>query len=291
MAPKAPRAMDCTLRARPTAGHARITRSDGRMDYEHIGYTTVDDSIAVVTLNRPQRLNAITPAVLLDLFDAAERIQSDPAIRVWLLTGAPRPDGRPCFSAGVDLKDAAEGGVRDPELGLRLANLIDDMLTPSIAVIDGICTTGGGELAVSCDLRLVGEAAQISDWHLKNLGTGPGGWGSSTRWARLVGAAKAKELFLTGKVMGAQEAYDCGFATSVHPSSSLMEEALVVARQIAQMNPAGVRLTLAHIDHTRDMSRDEALRWVNTLREWFDMPLSRTDYAARRRNILGEADG
>lgn len=241
------------------------------MGYQHIRYETPEPHIVVVTLNRPERLNALHGPLLVELMHAVQAIEQDDAVRVFLLTGAPRTDGRPCFSAGVDLKAAAEGNAIPPGLGLDLTNAIDDLLKPSIAVIDGVCTTGAAEIAIACDLRVVSATAQISDWHLKNLGTGTGGWGASTRWSRLVGPSKAKELILTGKVIGGEEAHRIGFANAVHPPEKLMPEALAMARAIAGMKPEGVRLTLAHIDRNMDMSRDQALRWAQLAGKWFNV--------------------
>ena len=97
-----------------------------------------DDGIAIVTLNRPEKLNALT-GPLLDALDAAvDQIANDPEIRVFLLRGAPRPDGRPCFSAGVDVNAIMEGSGVGEEQGFHLTNKIDDLLKPSIAMIDGI---------------------------------------------------------------------------------------------------------------------------------------------------------
>ena len=251
------------------------------MAYEFIRYEQPDDGVALVTLNRPERLNALHRLILEELAAAVAEIEADDAIRVWLLTGAPRGDDRPCFSAGADLKAAAEGLAPSGSLGYELANDIDDMLKPSIAVVDGVCSTGGVELALACDFRLVGEAAQISDWHLKNLGTGLGGWGASTRWSRLVGPTKTKEIVLTGKVVGAAEAERIGFATAAHPSAELMDRALEMARTIAAMSPAGVRLTLSHLDRNQDMSRDQALRWAQLTMKWFGMSGSFEERAKR----------
>ena len=147
------------------------------MTYHHISYETIDDAIAVVTLSRPERLNALHGPMMEELTQAIGRIEGDDHIRAFILTGRPRSDGRPCFSAGVDIKATLEGNTIGTGIGFNLTNQIDDMLKPSIAVIDGVCSTGAVELALACDLRLVGEQAQISDWHLKNLGTGLGGWG------------------------------------------------------------------------------------------------------------------
>ncbi len=258
------------------------------MPYQFIRYEQPEPGIAVVTLNRPERLNALHGPMLQELRQAVGEIEQDTAVRVFLLTGAPRADGRPCFCAGVDLKAAAEGVTMDASVGLALTNAIDDLLKPSIAVVDGVCSTGGVELALACDLRLAGESAQVSDWHLKNLGTGPGGWGGSTRWSRLVGVANAKRIILTGQVVGGQEAFRIGFANGVYPSARLREEAMAMARAIAAMRPAGVRLTLANLDHTMDMSRDQSLRFAELSRQWLGVT---SDFQERARDTLQKKRG
>ncbi len=229
------------------------------MSFETLRYERRDDGIAVVTLDRPQRLNAISGQVLVELEKVVDEIEADDGVRVFLLTGGPRPDGRPCFSAGFDLKAVTEGVPVERQIGRRVTDRIDDLLKPSIAVIDGICSTGGAELAVCCDLRIVGASLQLSDWHLKNLGTGLGAWGASTRWARLIGVQKTKELFLTGRVIDADEAVRIGWAVASHPSEQLMDAALETAGRIAGMNPGGVRMALMHLDRVPDMPRDAAL--------------------------------
>jgi len=236
--------------------------------YAHIRYETPAEHVAAVMLARPERLNALHGPLLDELTDAVRRIEREDGVRVWLLAGAPRPDGRPCFSAGVDLKSFAEKRGVTTEQGFALTNAIDDLAKPSIAVIDGVCTTGAAELALACDFRLVGEAARISDWHLKNLGTGLGAWGASTRWARLVGASRAKEIILTGRELDAAEAERIGFASARHPSERLGDAALAMARAIAAMDPQGVRLALTHIDRAADLPRDEALRLAADLPRW-----------------------
>jgi enoyl-CoA hydratase/carnithine racemase len=246
------------------------------MAYEFIRFEAPEPHVALVTLQRPERLNALHGPLLDELSDAVARIDRDPEIRVWLLAGAPRPDGRPCFGAGVDLRSFEEGKGVSVEQGFGLTNRIDDLLVPSIAVIDGICTTGAAELALACDFRLVGAAARISDWHLRNLGTGLGAWGASTRWARLVGTTRAKEIILTGREVDAETAVRWGLASAMHPSDELMDASLAMARSIAAMKPEGVRLTLAHLDRAGDMTRDQALRWAELLPRWLGVDLGVT---------------
>jgi len=257
------------------------------VDFEHITWSEPADGVAVVTLARPERLNTLNEPLFDELEAALSRIESEDEIRVRALAGAPRPDGRPCFSAGVDVRAFAEGkGVSEGQ-GFRITNRIDDMLKPSIAVIDGVCSTGGVELALACDLRIVGESAEITDWHLKKLGTGLGGWGASTRWARLIGVQRAKEIILTGKIVSGAEAYRIGFASELHPSPSLWDAALETLRTIAGMDPRGLKLTLAHLDRVEDMSRDQALRWAELAPDWLGVRVRAEELAGR---VLGEKD-
>lgn len=225
--------------------------------------------VEILRLNRPDRLNAIDAGMLSELTAAVKRIARDADIRCIVLTGAPRADGRPCFSAGDDLKEAAAGATPPGNPGLRLCNLLDELLTPSVAVIDGVCTTGALELAMACDLRVVAETAEISDWHLSRLGSGLGGWGASTRLSRLVGVAQAKDLILTGKVIDGREAHRIGLAQRVVPSAALWEEAMSMARAIAGMDRDGVRMTMAHLSRVQDLSKDEALSFASQIRTWF----------------------
>jgi enoyl-CoA hydratase/carnithine racemase len=242
--------------------------------YETLLYERRPDGVVLVTLNRPQRLNAISGRVLEELDEVLSAVEADPGARVLLLRGAPRPDGRPCFCAGFDLKSVAEGIAAPRHLGQRVCSRLDDLLVPTIAVVDGICSTGGAELAVACDLRLVGAQAQISDWHLKNLGTGLGGWGAATRWVRLVGAQKAKELFLTGRVIGPDEAVRIGWAIDQFPSEQLQGAALAMAATIASRNPNGVRMILAHMNRAQDLTLDESLAWAEELPHLFQVDVA-----------------
>ncbi|HZO09642.1 MAG TPA: enoyl-CoA hydratase/isomerase family protein [Myxococcota bacterium] len=244
------------------------------MPYEFIRFEAPREHVALVTLHRPERLNALHGPLLDELADAVERIARDGALRVWILTGTPRPDGRPCFAAGVDLRCFAEGKGPTIEQGLRLTRRIDELLVPSIAAIDGVCTTGAAELVLACDFRVVGAAARISDWHLRHLGTGLGAWGGSTRWARLLGTARAKELILTGRELDAEDAVRWGFASSAHPSDALLEGALAMAGRIAAMKPEGVRMTLAHLDGAADLGRDASIRRAGLLPSWLGVDIT-----------------
>jgi enoyl-CoA hydratase len=238
------------------------------MANESVVQITNDGHVRMVRINRPDRLNAINDAVLSELTNAVKQIRKDRSVHCFILTGAARADGRPCFSAGDDLKEAAAGETPSGNPGARLTELIDDVLTPSIAVVDGICTTGALELAMACDLRFVADTAQISDWHLARLGSGLGGWGASTRLSRLVGVAQAKDIILTGKVIDGAEALRIGLAQRVYPSATLWDKAMEMAHAVAAMSPDGVRATMAHLSRVEDLSKEESLRFAKQVREW-----------------------
>jgi enoyl-CoA hydratase len=238
-----------------------------------------DGPLLVLRLNRPKRLNALDSHSIEQLTAAVKQVRDDDSIRCLIITGGPRADGRPCFSAGDDVKEAATGKLPPGNPGATLCNLLDSLLTPSIAVIDGVCTTGALELALACDLRIVAETAQISDWHLKRLGSGLGGWGGSTRLSRLVGVAQAKDLILTGKVIDGREALRIGFAQRLTTSADLWQEATTVAAAICGMRPQGVELTMAHLSRVADLSKEESLSFASQLRQWLDPQRRFTDSA------------
>ena len=246
---------------------------------EHVLDVERHGHVEVLRINRPRRLNAISSHVIAALTTEVKRIRRDDAVRAFIITGAPRADGRPCFSAGDDLREATEGGLPTGNPGGALIKLIDDGMTPSIAVVDGVCTTGAIELAMACDLRVVADTAQISDWHLARLGSGLGGWGASTRLSRLVGVAQAKDIILTGKVIDGAEALRIGFAQRMVPSAELWDEAMGMANAIAAMDPAGVRITMAHLSRVEDLSKEEALTFATQLREWFEPGMTFADRA------------
>jgi enoyl-CoA hydratase len=247
-----------------------------------------DGALLVLRLNRPERLNALDSQSIEQLTAAVRQARRDDSIRCLIVTGAPRPDGRPCFSAGDDVKEAAAGGLPPGNPGEVLCDLLDELLTPSIAVIDGVCTTGALELALACDLRIVAETAQISDWHLKRLGSGLGGWGASTRLSRLVGVAQAKDLILTGTVIDGREALRIGLAQRLTTSEGLWTEAMAVASAICGMRPEGVRMTMAHLSRVEDLSKEESLSFARQVRQWFD---PRRSFADSARDVLRELRG
>jgi enoyl-CoA hydratase/carnithine racemase len=232
---------------------------------EHYRELLVDapaEHVVRVTLDRPQKANALSSRLLDELDDVVRRVEADDDVRVWLLTGSDRTDGRPWFSAGVDLEEAMAGPVERGSDPAALCDRIDEMLKPSIAVIGGLCTTGALELVLACDLRLAGTSARLSDWHLSRTGLGIGAWGMAARLSRLVGVDKAKELVLLGNELDGEAAARIGLVNAAVPDADLVSTALEWAGTIASRPRRGVRTTLGYLATQVEMSKHEAIHWA-----------------------------
>ena len=219
--------------------------------------------------------------LLAELETVLAEINQDNNIGAFIITGGPRADGRPCFSAGADLKQTPTETrtteqivfdtlyamtTRKNATGLAGSKgAFDDLCNYpkiSIAAIDGVCTAGGLELALGCDIILVSETAQISDLHVKNLGL-IGGAASTTRLARRVGVSKAIELACTCDVIDGKEAHRILFANQVYAPDRLMAGAKAMARKIASMRPSAVALAKATCKAIYDMDYNMAYRYTD----------------------------
>lgn len=227
--------------------------------YQHLDVEAVAPHVLRVQLARPSAANALNAALLAELDDAVRRIAADDDVHAWLLTGAPRPDGRPCFSAGADLKEALDPDAVPFPRAAALLTAIDDLPKPSIALIDGVCTTGGLELALACDLRIAADTARISDWHLRRTGLGIGQWGMAARLSRLVGTDRARELILLGTELDGEEAARIGLVNRMVPSADLETGGLEWATRIAGLPRRGVRTTMEYLTLQDGRSKAEAL--------------------------------
>ena len=247
------------------------------MSYETILYEK-EAGFCLITLNRPKALNALNIKMWAELENAVDEVEKDPEIKAFIFTGSSRPDGRPCFCAGLDLKEAAEYTVegqipatpstasspslvttlwaeRQPKLGMiRAFEKLSWSPKISIAAIDGVCTAGGIELALSCDIILVSETAQISDMHVKNLGW-IGGAAATPNMAWRVGVAKAIELCCTGDVIDGKEAHRIGFANQVFPPDKLLDGAKEMGSKLGGMRLAALTMTKATCRAVQDMDR------------------------------------
>jgi enoyl-CoA hydratase len=190
------------------------------------------DGIAVVTINRPDALNALDLEHALSLRDRLEQLAEDDDVRAVVLTGA----GEKAFIAGADIKYMQGLGVREAlrwgQLGHRCADLLETMTKPTLAAVNGFALGGGCELALACDLRLASTTARLGQPEV-NLGIIPG-WGGTQRLARATTIGFAKELVFTGRVIDAREALERGLVNSVHEPGELMERARALARELAE---------------------------------------------------------
>jgi enoyl-CoA hydratase len=215
------------------------------------------DGVAMTTINRPDKLNALNATVIAELGDVAGRLESDAAIRGMILTGA----GSKAFVAGADIGEiAAQGPVDGKErslAGQRVFRRLERCGKPVIAAVNGFALGGGCELAMACHLRIAGEQAKFGQPEVK-LGIGPG-YGATARLPRLVGRGRALELLLTGQMIDAQDAWRIGLVNRVVPADRLMTESEQVLRAILENGPLAVRACLEAVDAGLDAGLDEAL--------------------------------
>jgi enoyl-CoA hydratase/carnithine racemase len=246
------------------------------MSYEAIKYEK-GEGYALVTMNRPDRLNAIGKKTVEEIKKVIDEISNSKEINVLIITGAPRPDGRPCFCAGADLKDIIENGFLPP---LQLLEAMEAIVNGerkgdgafweivarcpkiTIAAIDGVCSAGGLELALACDIILVSETAQIGDLHMKNMG-GIGGAAVTTNLSRRVGVAKAIEMICTSEFIDGNEAHRINFANRVYPPAKLMEGARELAKKIGGMRPEATALVKVTCNSIYNMDYRTAWRYAD----------------------------
>ena len=215
------------------------------------------DGIALITINRPDKLNALNDQVMAELADVAQRLATDDAIRGAILTGA----GPKAFVAGADIGDLAKQGPFDGKAralrGQAVLRRLETCGKPVIAAVNGFALGGGCELAMACHLRIASENAKFGQPELK-LGIAPG-YGGTQRLPRLVGRGVALQLILTGETIDAREAHRIGLVNKVVPSAELLAAAEQLLRAILAMGPLAVRLALEAVDQGLEMSLDEGL--------------------------------
>ena len=213
------------------------------------------EGYAVVTLNRPKSMNALSRELRGDFVEAFEECRRDEGIRVVILTGRGK-----AFCAGFDLKELGDSDQSaEGEADNRVARAMEAFPGPIIGAINGHAVTGGFEMALACDVLIASEEARFADTHAR-VGMLPG-WGLSQKLPRLIGLSRAKEISLTGMPVFARQAYEWGLVNHVLP----LEELLPRARQIAEAMCACVPEVLAQykplIDEGFGMPYREALAW------------------------------
>ena len=215
-----------------------------------------EGAVAIVTINRPQVLNALDAATISELDRAIEGLDADAAIRVVIVTGA----GEKAFVAGADINEMADetpNRARDrARIGQRVFDRIERLGKPSIAAINGFALGGGCELALACTIRLAADSAKLGQPEV-NLGLIPG-YGGSQRLPRLIGRGRALEMLLTGQPVTADEAWRLGLVNRVVPRTDLMNVARDLARAIADKPALAVRYVLSAVAAGLDMPLEAA---------------------------------
>jgi enoyl-CoA hydratase len=216
------------------------------------------DGIAVLTLNRPDSMNALSHELRGALAHELEALRSDEETEVVILTGAGR-----AFCAGLDLKELANPVPRGPEahgeasVQLKLPDLIRNLPQPVIGAVNGVAITGGFEIATSCDFLIGTPDTRFSDTHAR-VGILPG-WGLSQRLPRIIGINRAKELSLTGNYLFADKACEWGLLNRIVELAELMPTCLELARNIQSCDPMTMRKYKQLLDDGFDLPLGEAM--------------------------------
>jgi enoyl-CoA hydratase len=226
---------------------------------------------AMVTLNRPDRLNAMSLMMKEEIIRALRDLDADPSTRAIVLTGA----GQKAFTAGADIHEFRDRTSLDQwrmyEHG-TLYDAVDRTSKPVIAMINGYCFGGGLELAMACDIRIASDRATLGQTEV-NIGIIPGG-GASQRLPRLVGLGTAMKLALTGERIDAKEAQRIGLVDEVVPHARLERRTFDIAERIASKSAVAVRLAKAAIRASARLPLDQGLRYEQSL---FALAMSTAD--------------
>ena len=208
--------------------------------------------IAFVTINRPDKLNALNAQAKTELKAAFEEIRDDSEVDAVVLTGA----GEKGFVAGTDIKELTQldeqSGKSFSEEGQAVLNLIENLGKPVIAAVNGYALGGGTELALACHIRIASENAKFGQPEV-NLGIIPG-YGGTQRLARIVGKGRALEMILSGDQIDAQEALRIGLVNKVVPLPDLLKTAEALAAKIISKGQMAVKLALQSVNATHELS-------------------------------------
>lgn len=218
----------------------------------------VSDQVAVVTLNRPEAMNALSRALRAEFNAVLRSCEANPGVRAIVLTGA----GDRAFTAGLDrndlpgemadvARDAPTSIATDPALAVARCRV------PVVAAVNGVAMTGGLELLVACDFAVASETARFADTHAR-LGL-VSMWGLSQRLPRRIGEARARQMSLTGEFVDAPRALAWGLINELVPSARLLDRAVEIARMIASSSRQAVTTARRLIDESRNMTLEEGL--------------------------------
>ncbi len=224
------------------------------MDYKNL-LLNVNQNIGLITINRPDKLNALNRETLTELKVVLEKLRSDENIFVVIITGS----GEKAFIAGADISEINKlnmlEGKKFAEFGQSVFSLIEKFEKPVIAAVNGFALGGGCELALSCHIRYAGENAKFGQPEV-NLGIIPG-YGGTQRLTRLINSGRAAEMILTGDMIDANEALKIGLVNKVYPQSELQSSVFDIAVKIASKGQQAIRLALKAIKAVDEVTLQE----------------------------------
>ena len=218
-------------------------------------------AVGIITLNRPQALNALNAALIRDLGAAFDDLEMDPAIGAIVLTGSDK-----AFAAGADIKEMAEKTYMQAyaeDFITRGWERVGQCRKPVIAAVGGFALGGGCEVAMMCDIVIAAETARFGQPEI-NLGTMPGA-GGTQRLPRFIGKAKAMDLCLTGRMMDAAEAERAGLVSRIVPADKLLEEAIAVAEKVASMSQPIAMMVKESVNRAYETTLSEGVRFERRL--------------------------
>jgi enoyl-CoA hydratase len=244
-----------------------------------------DGAVAVVMLNRPEAMNALSRGLRAQLAHTIRELDAEAQIRAIVLTGA----GTRAFTAGLDLKElgageASLGAAGDQDSAANPLAAIEQCRKPVIGAINGVAVTGGFELALACDILIASENARFADTHAR-VGVMPG-WGLSQRLSRRIGISRAKELSLTGNFLDAETACAWGLVNRVVPAEQLIDAAKALARDIATADPGMVQAYKALIDEGFALNFGQSMALEHERAVVANRLISADDVESRRRAVM-----
>ncbi len=218
--------------------------------------------VAILTIHRPDKLNALNEEVRLELLQALAAIETDDTVGVVVITGS----GEKSFIAGADIGEFAGRSPFDQRFAMRTPRIFDIMATfpkPVIAMINGFCLGGGCELSMSCDMRIASDKARFGQPEV-NLGLIPGG-GGTQRMPRLVGMGQAMRLILSGDLIPAAEAREIGLVDLVFPAAELRAKTLELAQKIASKSPLTLKVAKEAMRASEKLAIEDGLAYERDL--------------------------
>jgi enoyl-CoA hydratase len=232
------------------------------MNYKNILYE-IKNNICTVTINRPDKLNALNSETIDELESVFDSIKENPEVFIVIITGS----GEKAFVAGADISELNKLDVLSAkdfsEKGNRVFRKIEDLGKPVIAAVNGFALGGGCELALACHIRIANENAKFGQPEV-NLGIIPG-YGGTQRLARVVNSARALEMILTGDMVSAEEALRIGLVNKIFPQAELINKTSELAGKIAAKGQQAIRMALKAVNATNNLSLVNGLHYEASL--------------------------